>query len=191
MIYTSSYSCWSVVSDDVMLEAVTFVVIAIFIGQYCRWIGFWSASQHVKASRCTRVTPANWPAVENFYYSSHSCRIPAVSYSNTLWYTDLNDVSTVCRRCVLHLLWWHKLWVWTRRDFQLIFTSYLTYKTKKAKKSLGPQRVKKDIIKSNEQKHMYLIVQEKIGHKTHPPRPKEAHGSNQRHAQQARKICTN
>jgi hypothetical protein len=142
MIYTSSYSCWCVVSDDVTLEAVTFAVIAVLIGQYCLWIGFWSALQHVKACRGTRATPANWPVVENFYYSLHSCRILVVSYSNTLQYTDLNDVLTICGQCVLHLLWWHKLWVWMRRDFQLIFTSYRTNKTKKAKKSLRPQRVK-------------------------------------------------
>jgi hypothetical protein len=125
-----------------MLEAVTFVMIAIFIGQYCRWIGFWSAWQHVKASRITRATPANWPMVENFYYSPHSCRIPVVSYSNTQQSTDLNDVLTVCGRCVLHVLWWHKVWVWTWRDFQLIFTSYCTYKTKKPKKALARKELK-------------------------------------------------
>jgi hypothetical protein len=83
---------------------------------------------------CTmHVTPANWPVVENFYIASYL-------YSDTLWYTDLNDVLTVCERCILHLLiWWHKVWVWTWHNFQLIFTStstrYRINKTNKPKTS--------------------------------------------------------
>jgi hypothetical protein len=112
-----------------------FVVIVLCVHQYCRCIGLWSASQDVKASRSKHVTPPNRPVVEKFYYSPHSRRILLVSYSNTLWYTDLNDVLTVCGRCVLRLLRWHKLWVWTREDFQLIFTSYRTNKKRKPNKA--------------------------------------------------------
>jgi hypothetical protein len=80
------------------LKAVMFVVIVLFVHQYCRWNGLWSASNMWKIvchrMRCRKLTDG-W----NFYYCPHSSHIDGVSYSNTQRYSDLNDVLTVC-------LWW-------------------------------------------------------------------------------------
>jgi hypothetical protein len=79
-----------------------FVVITLFVHQYCRWIGLWSVYNMWQLvchrTRCRKLADG-WK-----YYCPHSSRIDSVLYSNTLRYSDLNDVLTVCLWWVLHIV---------------------------------------------------------------------------------------
>jgi hypothetical protein len=85
-------SCWYVVSDDVILEAVTIVVLAIFIGQYCWWIGFLTTYNTWKLVGAHTRRLSIDRQLEKFSYCPHSCHIQVVLQSNALQYTDLNNV---------------------------------------------------------------------------------------------------
>jgi hypothetical protein len=110
------------------LKAVMFVVIALFICQYCRWIGLWSASQHVKARRASKwcLKIDRWlkifitapTAVVSPWYRTQT------HYNSQIWM--MYWPSEVNGSFIMK--WSHKYWV-------------LTNKTPIAKYCPGPQRV--------------------------------------------------